>query len=211
MHDTRSLLRPTDFPPLRRRGLTTLQVNLSHRCNQSHLHCHVNAGPGRTERMDDADIALIPQVLAPRGLPTLDLTGDASLPPRQEGLEATYKCELWERHGIVFNRLLVLANMPIRRFGSTLVTRGQFADYLRLLKDQFGLANLGQVMCRDLISVDWQGRLFDCDFDQQLRLPLRDEGDGECGTGPHPAGRDQGAATGVNGFRMRKTGGGGRA
>ncbi len=80
--------------------------------------------------------------------------GDASLPPGQAGLEAAYKQELWERHGIVFNRLLVLANMPISRFGSILVTHGQFADYLRLLKDNFCPGNLDQVMCRELISVD---------------------------------------------------------
>jgi MoaA/NifB/PqqE/SkfB family radical SAM enzyme len=67
MHDTLPLLRTTDFPPQRRHGLTTLQVNLGYRCNQSCLHCHVNAGPGRTEQMDDATVALIPQVLAARG------------------------------------------------------------------------------------------------------------------------------------------------
>jgi radical SAM/Cys-rich protein len=98
--------------------------------------------------------------------------GDASLPPGQAGLEAGYKHELLERHGIVFDRLFVLANMPIRRFGSTLVTRGQFADYVRLLKDNHADANLDGVMCRDLISVDWQGRLFDCDFNQQLGLAV---------------------------------------
>ncbi len=73
----------TDFPPLRRRGLTTLQVNLGYRCNQSCLHCHVNAGPNRTEEMDDATLALIPRVLAAQGVPTLDLTGGApELHPR---------------------------------------------------------------------------------------------------------------------------------
>jgi len=95
------------------------------------------------------------------------------------GLQA----ELWERHGIVFDRLYVLANMPIRRFGSALMTRGQFADYLDLLKANYCPANLAQVMCRDLISVDWQGRLFDCDFNQQLGLALRVGGDG--GAEPH--------------------------
>jgi radical SAM/Cys-rich protein len=286
MHDTLPLLRTTDFPPQRRRGLTTLQVNLGYRCNQSCLHCHVNAGPKRTEQMDDATVALIPQVLAVRGLPTLDLTGGApelhprfralvrrarglgaqvidrcnltvlsepgqeeladflakegvelvaslpcylednvdrqrgrgayarsiaalkrlnalgygraglglslhlvynpggaSLPPGQVGLEADYKRELWERHGIVFDRLYVLANMPIRRFGSTLVSRGQLADYLDLLKANHCPANLDQVMCRDLISVDWRGRLYDCDFNQQLGLALGAKGDG--GAPPH--------------------------
>ncbi|MGB4334834.1 MAG: radical SAM protein, partial [Chromatiaceae bacterium] len=69
MLDTLPLLSATDFPPLRRRSLTTLQVNLGYRCNQSCQHCHVNAGPGRTETMDDANIDLLPQVLTARGLP----------------------------------------------------------------------------------------------------------------------------------------------
>lgn len=275
MHDTLPLLRSTDFPSLRRRGISTLQVNLGYRCNQSCLHCHVNAGPGRTEQMDDATVALIPRVLAARGLPVLDLTGgapelhprfralvvaaralgvavidrcnltilsepghedlaaflaehqvevvaslpcylednvdrqrgrgvyrrsidglkrlndlgygqpgsgralhlvynpaDASLPPEQSGLEAAYKRELTDRFGIVFDRLYTLTNMPIRRFGSTLVSKGRFAEYMRLLRDSFCAANLDQVMCRDLISVDWQGFLYDCDFNQQLGLPL---------------------------------------
>ncbi len=275
MHDMLPLLRATAFPPLRRRGVATLQVNLGYRCNQSCLHCHVNAGPGRTEQMDEATIALIPRVLAARGLPTLDLTGGApelhpgfrwlvetarglgakvidrcnltilsepgfedlseflaeqgvevvaslpcyleenverqrgrgvyarsiaglkrlnalgfgqpwsglalhlvynpggpSLPPEQEGLEAAYKRELKDRHGIVFNRLYALTNMPILRFGSTLVSKGQFAAYMGLLKDNFCHGNLDQVMCRDLISVDWQGHLYDCDFNQQLGLAL---------------------------------------
>jgi len=275
MHDMLPLLRATAFPPLRRRGLATLQVNLGYRCNQSCLHCHVNAGPGRNEQMDAETVALIPPVLAARGLPTLDLTGGApelhprfrwlvetarglgakvidrcnltilsepgledlseflaeqgvevvaslpcyleenverqrgrgvyarsiaglkrlnalgygqpgsglalhlfynpggpSLPPEQAGLEAAYKRELKDRHGIVFDRLSTLANMPILRFGSTLVSKGQFSDYMRLLKDNFCPGNLDLVMCRDLISVDWQGHLYDCDFNQQLGLPL---------------------------------------
>jgi radical SAM/Cys-rich protein len=281
MLDTLPLLLGTDFPPLRRRGLNTLQVNLGYRCNQRCLHCHVNAGPGRTEEMDDAQIDLTLQVLVARRVPTLDITGgapelhprfrdlvqaardlgirvmdrcnltilsepgqenladflasrgveivaslpcyleakvdsqrgqgvharsiaglqhlnalgygqvgsglvvdlvynpgDASLPPGQALLEATYKRELWERYGILFNRLLVLTNMPISRFGSTLISRGQFADYLGLLRDNFCLGNLEHVMCRDLISVDWRGRLFDCDFNQQLGLALGTAGEG---------------------------------
>ncbi len=279
MLDTLPLLGATNFPALRRRSLTTLQVNLGYRCNQSCLHCHVNAGPGRTEAMDDANIDLIPRVLAARGLPTLDLTGGApelhprfrwlvaaaralgarvidrcnltilsepgcedladflaaqgveilaslpcylgdnvdtqrgagvfqrsiaglqrlnalgygqpssgldlnliynpggpNLPPEQSGLEADYKRELQARHGIRFNRLYALTNMPIKRFGSTLLSRGQFGDYMTLLRDSFQPANLEQVMCRDLISVDWRGRLFDCDFNQQLGLGLAPDG-----------------------------------
>ncbi len=275
MHDTLPLLRATDFPVPRRRRLTTLQVNLGYRCNQSCTHCHVNAGPKRTESMADANIDLIPAVLAARGLTTLDLTGGApelhprfrdlvaavraldvtvidrcnltilsepgcedladfladqrvevvaslpcylegnvdtqrgkgvyqrsidglkllnargygrsggglalnlvynpggpSLPPEQVGLEAAYKRELHERHGIVFNRLFTITNMPILRFGSTLVSKGQFGDYMRLLKDSFSFANLDQVMCRELISVDWRGHLYDCDFNQMLGLNM---------------------------------------
>jgi radical SAM/Cys-rich protein len=279
MHDTLPLLRSSTFPPLRRRELATLQVNLGYRCNQSCVHCHVNAGPRRSEQMDDANIALIPKVLAARGLPVLDLTGGApelhprfrdlveaacglgakvidrcnltilsepgyedlaeflarqrvevvaslpcylednvdkqrgrgvyqrsidglerlnalgyglprsglelhlvynpagaNLPPDQGELESAYKRELVERHGIRFNRLYTLANMPIKRFGSTLVSKGGFADYMQLLEESFCTANLEQVMCRDLISVDWQGFLYDCDFNQQLGLELRTGG-----------------------------------
>jgi radical SAM/Cys-rich protein len=99
--------------------------------------------------------------------------GGPSLPPAQAGLEAAYKRQLAERHGIVFNRLLTLANMPILRFGSTLLSRGQFHDYLALLKASHNPANLAGVMCRELVSVDWQGRLYDCDFNQMLGLPMQ--------------------------------------
>lgn len=95
-----------------------------------------------------------------------------SLPPAQGPLEAAYKSELRAHFGIEFNQLFVLANMPIKRFGSTLISKGQFADYMNLLKSNFAAANLDQVMCRHLVSVDWQGFLYDCDFNQQLGLPL---------------------------------------
>jgi radical SAM/Cys-rich protein len=96
-----------------------------------------------------------------------------SLPPAQAGLEAAYKQELKARYGIVFNRLYTLANMPILRFGSTLVSKGEFADYMQLLKSSHTPDNLEQVMCRELVSVDWRGRLYDCDFNQMLDLPLQ--------------------------------------
>ena len=275
MHDTLPLLLSTDFPAPRRSRLTTLQVNLGYRCNQTCLHCHVNAGPNRTETMDDANVERIPHVLAARGLVALDLTGGApelhqcfrwlvatarslgvkgidrcnltilsepgqedlagflaenrvevvaslpcyleenvdgqrgkgvfersmaglkrlnalgygqpgsglnlhlvynptgaSLPPAQAGLEAAYKKELEDRYGIVFSRLYTIANMPIQRFGSTLISRGQFADYMDLLKSSHSRDNLDQVMCRELVSVDWRGRLYDCDFNQMLGLPM---------------------------------------
>ena len=275
MHATLPLLQSSDFPAIRRQATATLQVNLGYRCNQSCVHCHVNAGPNRTEMMDAGTMALIPQVLAARGIGTLDLTGGAPelhpgfrdlvrsaralgvkvidrcnltilfepgheglaeflaehevevvaslpcyamdnvdrqrgkgvfdksiaalqrlnalgyghegsgrvlnlvynpqgavLPPPQPALEADYKRELGAHFGIVFNSLFALANMPIQRFGSMLISKGQFNGYIRLLKDNHRDANLAQVMCRSLISVDWLGRLYDCDFNQQLDLPM---------------------------------------
>jgi radical SAM/Cys-rich protein len=95
-----------------------------------------------------------------------------SLPPNQQALEADYKRELREHFGIEFNHLYALANMPIKRFGSTLISKGQFQDYMKLLKDNFHQDNLEQVMCHSLVSVDWLGYLYDCDFNQQLGLPI---------------------------------------
>ena len=278
MHDTLPLLQKTPFPALRRARLDTLQVNLGYKCNQSCVHCHVNAGPNRTEMMDATTLALIPQVLAARDIATLDLTGGApelhpsfrdlvrtaraqgvrvidrcnltilfepgqdglaeflaaqqvdvvasmpcysaanvdkqrgdgvfdlsiaalqklnqlgygqpgglslnlvynpqgpSLPPNQQALQADYKRELFAHFGIVFNELFALTNMPIQRFGSTLVSKGTFDSYLTLLKDSFQPQNLAGVMCRNTVSVDWQGWLSDCDFNQQLGLPLGNSG-----------------------------------
>jgi radical SAM/Cys-rich protein len=275
MHDTLPRLDAIPFPPLRRGALTTLQVNLGYRCNQSCFHCHVNAGPNRTEAMDEGTIDLVLEVLARRRLTTLDLTGGApelhpsfrrlvsaardigvrvidrcnltilledgqetladflaandvevvaslpcylednvdaqrgkgvfdrsiaglqrlnalgygdpvrgltlnlvfnpqgaSLPPPQAALEADYKRVLAERYGIVFDALFALANMPIQRFGSTLVSKRQFEDYMRLLAQAHRDENLAGVMCRSLVSVDYDGFLHDCDFNQMLGLPL---------------------------------------
>ena len=94
------------------------------------------------------------------------------LPPPQAALEEDYRRELGQRYGISFTRLLTLANMPIQRFGSTLVSRGQFADYMTLLRSAHREENLAGVMCRGLVSVDWQGYLYDCDFNQMLGIPL---------------------------------------
>ena len=279
MHDTLPLLRKTRFPAINRTRLDTLQVNLGYKCNQSCVHCHVNAGPNRVEMMDAETMALIPQVLATRGLHTLDLTGGApelhdgfrglvraarakgvrvidrcnltilfepgqddlaeflagqrvdivasmpcysaanvdkqrgdgvfdlsiaalqklnqlgygqegsglslnlvynpqgaSLPPAQQALQNDYKRELLAHFGIVFNELFALTNMPIQRFGSTLVSKGTFDTYMALLKDSFQQQNLAGVMCRNTVSVDWQGWLSDCDFNQQLGLSLGTSG-----------------------------------
>ena len=275
MHATLPLLVRTDFPPLKRRRLETLQVNLGYVCNQTCLHCHVNAGPKRTEAMDAATAELVLRYLRASGASTIDLTGGApelnahfrtlvvearalgarvidrcnltillepghqdlaaflarqrvdivaslpcytpelvdrqrgegvyeksieairrlnalgygregsglaldlvynpqgpSLPPPQAQLEADYKRILGERCGIAFNRLITIANMPIQRFGSTLVTKGQFNAYMELLRGAHRDENLDRVMCRTLVSIDWQGFLYDCDFNQMLGLPL---------------------------------------
>jgi radical SAM/Cys-rich protein len=266
---------PTRFPQLRRGPLTTLQVNLGYRCNQSCSHCHVNAGPSRTEMMEAETLALIEPVLRARGIAWLDLTGGApelhpgfrelvrraralgvgvidrcnltilsepaqedlaeflaaesvqvvaslpcyladnvdrqrgngvfatsiaglrrlnalgygqpgsglelhlvynpqgpSLPPPQEALEADYRRVLASDYGIVFTGLYALANMPIQRFEAVLRQGGALESYKALLRSAHREANLTAVMCRSLISVDWQGRLHDCDFNQQLGMGL---------------------------------------
>lgn len=275
MHATLPLLQATDFPVLHRGALTTLQVNLGYLCNQTCVHCHVNAGPNRKEMMTAENLALIPEVLRKRKVKTLDLTGGApemhqgfcalveeatklgvkvidrcnltilmepgyeamaeflatnrvevvasmpcyspknvdkqrgngvfdssikalnklnalgygqpgsgltlnlvynplgpNLPPNQQALEADYKRELQQHFGIVFNSLFALTNMPIQRFGSMLISKGLFADYMQLLKDNYLPANLSSVMCLNTVSVDWQGHLYDCDFNQQLNLRI---------------------------------------
>jgi radical SAM/Cys-rich protein len=274
MHATLPLLARTDFPPIARARLATLQVNLGYACNQACLHCHVNAGPTRTEAMSGETADLVLEYLAASGATTLDLTGGApelnphfrrlaaaarargvrvidrcnltilfepghedlaeflareridivaslpcytpelvdrqrgegvyetslralrrlnalgyaregsglsidlvynpqgpSLPPPQAKLEADYKRILGEQ-GVAFDHLLTLANMPIQRFGSTLVSKGQFNAYMELLRGAHRDENLAGVMCRSLVSVDWQGYLYDCDFNQMLGLPL---------------------------------------
>ncbi|MDH5391721.1 MAG: arsenosugar biosynthesis radical SAM protein ArsS [Gammaproteobacteria bacterium] len=96
----------------------------------------------------------------------------AFLPPSQVGLESDYKKQLGEQFAISFNHLFTITNMPIKRFGSTLISKGEFNNYMGLLKASFSANNLQTVMCRDLISIDWQGWLYDCDFNQMLELPL---------------------------------------
>ncbi len=96
----------------------------------------------------------------------------AFLPPSQDELETDYKKKLSDQFGIQFNHLFTITNMPIKRFGSTLISKGTFDEYMNLLKSAYSAENLKTVMCRDLISVDWQGNLYDCDFNQMLDLPL---------------------------------------
>ncbi|MEE8343393.1 MAG: arsenosugar biosynthesis radical SAM (seleno)protein ArsS [Gammaproteobacteria bacterium] len=277
MHAMVELLESTNFPAIKRARLETLQVNLGYKCNQSCLHCHVNAGPTRTEMMDHQIAVQVVEFLLASGVGTLDITGGAPelnpefrflvvsarqygihvidrcnltvleepgqaqlaeflvdnrveiiaslpcylkenvdrqrganvfdksirclqrlnalgygregsglllnlvfnpqgpvLPPSQELLEKDYKKHLAAApYGVVFNRLYTLTNMPIQRFGSTLVSKGQFNTYMDLLRGAHSIENLPQVMCRSLVSVDWRGYLYDCDFNQMLDLPLR--------------------------------------
>lgn len=275
MHAMMPLLKKTDFPAIRRSHLEILQVNLGYKCNQACLHCHVNAGPTRTEMMSLEIINTILDVLQKMQITRLDITGGAPemnphfcklvqaarragiyvidrcnltileepgyefladflaqnrveviaslpcyleanvnqqrgtgvfeksihairklntlgygclgsdlqlnlvynpvgphLPPPQAALEADYKRELKTRYDIEFNRLFTLTNMPIARFGSTLVSKNLFEGYMQRLKDAYQPANLASVMCRNLISVDYQGYLYDCDFNQMLGIPL---------------------------------------
>jgi radical SAM/Cys-rich protein len=281
MRETLPLLEEIPFPPIRRGRLDTLQLNVGYRCNQSCVHCHVDASPHRSEEMssDVADVALT--FLERQKIATLDITGGApelnphfrrlvtgarvlgihvmdrcnltileepgqadlaaflaaeqvevvasmpcylednvdrqrgkgvfaksirglqqlnalgygragsglvlnlvynpqgaSLPPPQDALEGDYRRELGGRYGIVFNHLFTLANMPIKRFGAMLAIKGEFERYLGLLRGAHADANLDRVMCRNLISVDWHGFVYDCDFNQMLDLPLAHDGRG---------------------------------
>lgn len=96
----------------------------------------------------------------------------ATLPPAQKPLEHAYKQHLKQQFGIVFNQLFTLTNLPIQRFGSSLISKGKFDQYLHLLRSNFKSQNLEQVMCRNTISLDWQGYAYDCDFNQMLNLSL---------------------------------------
>jgi radical SAM/Cys-rich protein len=279
MHATLHRLEASDFPAINRKGLETLQVNVGYRCNQTCVHCHVNAGPTRTEMMDRETVSDVIAYMKSAAIRTLDITGGApelsphfrtlvlaarilgarvidrcnltvleqpgqeetaaflaaneveiiaslpcylednvdaqrgkgvfqasiralrmlnalgygregsgltlnlvynpqgpSLPPPQEKLEPDYHRRLADHYGVVFNQLFVLANMPIQRFGSTLVSKGRFEEYLELLKNAYQPRNLESVMCRTLVSVDWRGYVYDCDFNQMLGLPLAHKG-----------------------------------
>jgi radical SAM/Cys-rich protein len=276
MRDTWHLLKTTDFPAVRRRSLEVLQVNLGYLCNQSCLHCHVNAGPKRKELMQDENVQNILQILEQSAAHTLDLTGGAPemnplfrelvvaarelgvtvidrcnltillepgyegtaeflaenevqivaslpcylednvdgqrgkgvyqkslqamrqlnqlgygeengklgltlvynptgpyLPPPQDSLQQDYKAFLAEKFDIRFNQLFTITNMPIARFGSTLLAKGEFESYMTLLKDAFSAANMAGLMCINQLSIDWQGYVYDCDFNQMLNMNIR--------------------------------------
>jgi radical SAM/Cys-rich protein len=96
------------------------------------------------------------------------------LPPAQEHLEADYKRILKEQFDIVFDHLFCLTNMPITRYATHLKLRGEYDKYMSHLEDSFNAATLDQVMCRNIISIGWDGSVYDCDFNQMLDLPIRD-------------------------------------
>lgn len=262
-----------DFPALKRGRMTTLQVNLGYLCNQSCTHCHVSAGPNRSEQMTRQTVDQLLDYAQSASVDTLDLTGGApelnqnfrylvsaartlgmkvidrcnltvleesgqedlaeflashevevvaslpcytednvakqrgkgvfdasirgiarlnalgygapncglelnlvynpqgpTLPPSQVELEADYKRELGDKFGVVFNQLFSLANLPVGRFGSTLISKGSFDSYMDLLRSAHSPGNLAQVMCRSLVSIDWRGYVYDCDFNQMLGI-----------------------------------------
>ncbi len=276
MLDTLPYLLETDFPQIKREKLTTLQVNVGYICNQQCLHCHVNAGPNRSESMSMETARAVIDFAQKAGIKTLDLTGGAPemhpvfrylvseavnlgievidrcnltvllqdeqkdtveflaankvqvvasmpcysqenvdrqrgkgvfqqsiealkrlnargygqansglvlnlvynpqgafLPPGQQQLEQDYKQKLFDEYGLVFNKLLVITNLPIKRFGSMLLSKGLFEDYMNLLKDNFCRDNLVSVMCKSLISIDYLGNVYDCDFNQMLAMKTR--------------------------------------
>ncbi len=95
-----------------------------------------------------------------------------SLPPNQQKLEQSFRERLRQDHGIEFNQLYTITNMPISRFLDDLITTGRYEDYMSLLVNSFNHESIDGLMCRSTLSVDWQGNLFDCDFNQMLDLPL---------------------------------------
>jgi radical SAM/Cys-rich protein len=104
--------------------------------------------------------------------------GGDFIPGSQQQLEAAYKVELATRYGISFSHLFTITNAPIGRFREHLEAEGHYADYLRLLAGRFNPEAAGNIMCRTLISVDWQGKIYNCDFNQALKMPIT----ADCGT-----------------------------
>jgi len=98
--------------------------------------------------------------------------GGYYLPGSQQALETAYKGELQASHGIIFNHLFTITNAPIGRFSEHLEAQGTYSEYLRLLAGRFNPETAGNIMCRTLISVDWLGRIFNCDFNQAMGMPI---------------------------------------
>ena len=266
-------LKSAGLSPLSRESVTTVQVNVGKVCNQACVHCHVEAGPLRTESMDrETARRVVDLINASAGVETVDITGGApelnpnfrwlveesrravrkvidrcnltilfepgqqdlpeflagnevevtaslpcytrdnvdkqrgrgafdksiaalrrlnelgygvenrlrlnlvynplgpSLPPSQAALEADYKKRLREDYGIEFHGLFTLTNMPIRRFADSLVRIGKSEEYQDLLERSFNPATVDSVMCRSMISIGYDGALYDCDFNQMLDI-----------------------------------------
>lgn len=270
------LLQAGGIDRLRRDEVTTLQVNVGRRCNQACHHCHVEAGPARTESMSEEVVMRVFDLVgANRGIHTVDITGGApelhpaframvlafrvqgrtvidrcnltvffepgmgdlpeflavhqveivaslpcyeaesvdrqrgrgvfdrsiaalrrlnalgyaqpgtglrlnlvynplgaALPPPQAALENQYRLTLRRDFGIEFDRLFTVTNMPIKRFAETLARSGGHAAYMSLLTNHFNPSTVPRLMCRSLLSVGYDGRLYDCDFNQMLELEL---------------------------------------
>lgn len=261
--------------PLHATGITILQINVGKLCNQACRHCHVDAGPDRTETMSLETAEHCMRALGKTDIPTVDITGGAPelnphfrwlvkqsrrlgrhvmdrcnlsvlllpsqadlaeflahhqveiiaslpsyrasqtdaqrgdgvfeksmealrllnrfgygrsnsglalnlvynpvgafLPPKQEAIEAQFKKELQTRHDIEFNRLYTITNMPISRFLEFLVESGNYDQYMTRLTNAFNPSAVAGVMCRYTLSIGWDGRLYDCDFNQMLELPV---------------------------------------
>lgn len=131
---------------------------------------------------DDSINALLALNGAGYASPNTDLTLNlvynpvgAYLPPPQKELESDYKKILKEKYNIYFNHLFTITNMPIKRFGSTLVSKKEFASYMELLKNSFNKDSLDSVMCKNILSIGWDGSLYDCDFNQMLNLKVSDK------------------------------------
>ncbi|MFT7486908.1 MAG: radical SAM/Cys-rich protein [Candidatus Paceibacteria bacterium] len=269
-------LKGAGLPPLAATGIDVLQLNLGKLCNQTCAHCHVDAGPTRTEVMSEETAELCLRVLESCTIPTVDLTGGAPelcpsferivkgarrlgrkvidrcnltvlslprfehlptffaeqgvevvcslphhrelatdrqrgsgvhaqsidglrklnrvgfgqpasglelvlvtnpvgafLPSQQASLEQEWKLALERDHGVQFNRLISITNMPVRRYLDWLQRSGNLEAYMQRLSEAFNPAAADGVMCRSSLSVDWQGNLYDCDFNQMLELPIQ--------------------------------------
>lgn len=103
--------------------------------------------------------------------------GGAFLPPEQNALEAEYKKKLFDEHGITFNQLFTITNMPIKRFGSMLLSKNIFSDYMQTLKSSFNPESMSSLMCLNMLSIRWDGYVYDCDFNQILDIKVTDKQD----------------------------------
>lgn len=278
MLDTLPFLNKITFPAIKRSTIDILQINLGYLCNQQCQHCHVNAGPNRSEQMSYEVLSHTLQFIKKNSIKNVDLTGGApemhpdfiylieslnkmgvhiinrcnltilnepgyeeiaqlfvdnqvevvasmpcyleenvnrqrgsgvfdssiralkklnqlgygdkhgslqlnlvynpqgaSLSPDQLKLEYDYKKFLSDNFGISFNRLFTITNVPVKRFGSMLLSNNEFVPYMELLQNAYQAENLEGLMCRYQLSIDWQGYIYDCDFNQMLGLSLEQD------------------------------------